>query len=275
MMIAKKPLSRPQLLAIDLDGTLIDRSLVVAEPVKEQIRAAQSAGILVAIVTGRMYAASKPFADELGLGGPIVCYQGAAIYLRESDQRIAHTPVPHQVALDLYDKAKRDNRFPLCYFDDRLYLEAINEYSKIYTDVACVEPTVVPSLGDELRRGRETTKFVVVLHREEADAYTAEMKAFAGERAYVTRSNPEFVEAVDPHVNKGTALKFVAEYLGIPMSATMAIGDAWNDIPMIEQAGFGVAMGTAPPEVREKAGAVVGDVAHFGVAEAIERFILT
>lgn len=274
-MISSKPLTRPKLLAIDLDGTLIDRSLIVAEPVRKSIAAARAAGVTVVIVTGRMYEASKPFADLLQLAGPVVCYQGAAVYLSPSGERIAHTPLRQDVALELYAKAKGDGRFPLCYFDDRLYLEAINEYAKLYLDVARVEPIVVPSLEAELRKGRETTKFVVVLHREDADAYTAEMKRFAGERAYVTRSNPEYVEAVDPRVNKGTALRFVAEYLGVPMAETMAIGDAWNDIPMIEIAGYGVAMGSAPPEVREQAQAVVGDVAHFGVAEAIERFILT
>ena len=273
-MITSKPKTRPRLLAIDLDGTLIDRSLVIEEPVKGAIAAARRIGVEVVIVTGRMYRAAKPFARELDLHGPIVCYQGAAIYLLDGDKRIGHTPLAQPVATALVEKAKRDGIHPQLYFDDELYVEAINKYTKIYTDVAQVEAIVVPSLIGELQRGRQSTKFVAVLEREDADAYTAEVKAFIGDRAYVTRSNPEFVEAVDPSVSKGTALRFVAAYLGIPLEETMAIGDAWNDVPMLALAGFGVAMGSAPPEVTVEADAVVGDAAHYGVAEAIERFVL-
>jgi Cof subfamily protein (haloacid dehalogenase superfamily) len=274
-MIEAKPGLRPKLIAIDLDGTLIDRSLAIRDPVKDAIRRAQRAGVTVTIVTGRMFQASKAFAAELDLHGPIVCYQGAAIYLLKTGERIAHVPLGGPVALALVEKCKRDGVFPQLYFDDELYVEEINRYSKTYTDIARVEPIVVPSLEAELRAGRETTKFVAVLERERADAYTESVKAFAGERAYVTRSNPEFVEAVDPHVSKGTALRFLAEYMHVPLEETMAIGDAWNDVPMISIAGIGVAMGSAPPEVTKEADAVVGDVAHCGVAEAIERFVLT
>ncbi len=273
-MIAPKPKAQPRLVAIDMDGTLIDRSLVIHDPVKSAVAAAKAAGVEVVIVTGRMYQATKPFAAQLYLDGPIVCYQGAAIYLLRTDERIAHTPLSSPVALDLIAQVKRDRVHPQLYIDDELYVEEVNKYTKMYIDVARVDPIIVPSLEDELRKGCDTTKFVAVLERERAEAYIVRLKAYAGGRAYVTRSNPEFVEAVDPHVNKGTALKFVANYLGIPLEETMAIGDAWNDVPMLSIAGYAVAMGTAPPEVTAEADAVVGDVPHYGVAEAIERFVL-
>jgi Cof subfamily protein (haloacid dehalogenase superfamily) len=274
-MIAPKPKTRPRLVAIDMDGTLVDRNLTIYEPVKAAIAKARAAGVEIVIVTGRMYQATKPFAAELGLDGPVVCYQGAATYLLKTGERIGHVPVPGEVALDLVAKAKRDDSHPQLYFDDQLYVEDVNKYTKIYTDVAKVVPIVVPSLEAELRSGRETTKFVAVVDLARAEAYTADVKAFVGDRAYVTRSNPEFVEAVDPHVSKGTALRFLCGYLGIPLEETMAIGDAWNDVPMLSIAGYAVAMGTAPADVTAEADAVVGDVAHFGVAEAIERFVLT
>ncbi len=75
-------------------------------------------------------------------------------------------------------------------------------------------------------------------------------------------------------VNKGRSLEIVARYLGIPLAQVMAIGDSWNDAPLLQAAGFGVAMGSAPAELREVADAVVTDVAHDGVAEALERYVL-
>jgi hydroxymethylpyrimidine pyrophosphatase-like HAD family hydrolase len=85
---------------------------------------------------------------------------------------------------------------------------------------------------------------------------------------------PEFVEVLDPAVDKGAALRFVAARLGVAMEDTFAIGDSWNDAPLLAAAGFAVAMGSAPPELRAIADACVADVAHDGVAEALETYVL-
>jgi hydroxymethylpyrimidine pyrophosphatase-like HAD family hydrolase len=75
-------------------------------------------------------------------------------------------------------------------------------------------------------------------------------------------------------VNKGKSLEIVARHLDVPMEQVLAVGDSWNDAPLLQAAGFGVAMGSAPAELREIADAVVADVENDGVAEALERFVL-
>jgi hydroxymethylpyrimidine pyrophosphatase-like HAD family hydrolase len=85
---------------------------------------------------------------------------------------------------------------------------------------------------------------------------------------------PEFVEILNPTVDKGDAFRYVAARLGVAMEDTVAIGDSWNDAPMLEAAGFAIAMGSAPDELRAIAREVVADVAHDGVAEAIDRYVL-
>ncbi len=265
---------KPRLIAIDLDGTLVGKNLQVSDRVRDAIARARAQGVHVSIVTGRMFAAARPFAQLLELRGPVVCYQGAAIYASASGERIAHTPVPDDLALEVVAQAKRDGVHVQCYFDDMLYLEQLNRFSKMYTDLAQVDPVVVPSLEDELRRGRESTKIVMVLDASDADAYMVATRDRLGRRGYVTRSNPDFVEVVDPRVDKGAALRFIAERDGVPLDATMAIGDSWNDVPLVQAAAFGVAMGSAPPELRAVAKAVVADVEQDGVAEAVERYVL-
>jgi hypothetical protein len=79
---------------------------------------------------------------------------------------------------------------------------------------------------------------------------------------------------LNPKVDKGVALREVAAILGVPMERVAAIGDSYNDLPLLRAAAFGIAMGSAPDGLKAEAHAVVGDVEHDGVAEAIDRYIL-
>ena len=267
------PAKPVRLLALDLDGTLISRELVISPAVRAALGRARAAGIVTTIVTGRMFVAARPYAREIEIEGPIVCYQGAAIYLAASGERIAHTPLQVDVGRRFFERADRDGARALGYLDDRLYAEADDEYVGMYTGQSKTEVHLTPSLA-ELFAGQGSTKAIVVMEAERAARYVEATREYLGDAAYVTRSNPEYVEVVNSAVHKGHSLAKVAEYYGIGLDETLAIGDSWNDVPLLETAGFGVAMGSGPPELLEKANAVVGDVHHDGVAEAIERFAL-
>jgi len=269
-----RPAVAIRLIALDLDGTLVGADLVVHDRVRRAVARAQAQGIAVAIVTGRMFAAAKPYADALGITGPIVCYQGAAIFNASDGAVLQETPLAQDVTRDVLERAATDHFHAQCYSDDRLYVDEINRFSKKYTDLAQVEPVLVHSLRETFAE-RSTLKIVLVDDAARATAYTEELRAYLGARAYVTRSHPDFVEVVDPHVDKGRALAFIAERYGVALDAVLAVGDSWNDMPLLTAAGFGVAMGSGPPELFARAKAVVADVAHDGVAEAIERYALS
>ena len=265
--------SRIRLVALDLDGTLIGEDLVLRPRVREAVASAQAAGVAVTIVTGRMFAAARPFARELAVAGPIVCYQGAAIFDASDGSVLRETTVQPDVTRDTLQWAHDQGVHVQCYADDVLYVEQINEFSKRYTALARVEPVVVPSLRAAFAQ-RPTIKIVLVDDPERSEGHLVALRALLGERAYLTRSHVDFVEVVDPAVNKGEALAFVARRHGVSLDETLAIGDAWNDVPLLDAAAVGVAMGSAPPELREHADHVVADVAHDGVAEALERYVL-
>lgn len=262
-----------KMIALDLDGTVIGDNLIVSDRVLTAVETAQARGIAVTIVTGRMFAAARPFAKTLGITGPIVCYQGAAIFDMASGAMRAETPLPADVTHDVLIRARSDDFTAQCYADDQVYVEALNSFTQKYADLSRIEPIVVPSLLDAFAT-RSTLKIVLVSDAERATAYTATLRAALGPRAYVTRSHIDFVEVLDPSVDKGRALRAVAQTYGIDLKAVMAVGDSWNDVPLLDSAGFAVAMGSAPPELRARADAIVADVAHDGVAEAIERFVL-
>jgi len=236
-----------RLVALDLDGTLVGDDLVVRPRVRAAIAAAQRQGVAVTIVTGRMFAAAKPYAVELGISGPIVCYQGAAIFEVASGATLRQVTVQPDVTRTVLDWAHEHGVHAQCYADDVLYVEAINRFSKRYTDLARVEPHVVPSLREAFAQ-RPTIKIVLVDDPGPSQRHLDALRALLGERAYLTRSHVDFVEVIDPDVNKGEALGFVAERYGVGLDATLAVGDAWNDVPLLEAAAIGVAMGSGPPE---------------------------
>jgi Cof subfamily protein (haloacid dehalogenase superfamily) len=262
-----------RLVAFDVDGTLVGRNLSISNGVRAAVERMKAAGVAGCLVTGRMYRATLPFARELGFHAPIVCYQGAAIIDPETDAVLDHRALENDVVRELASLAERDRMHLQLYRNDEYYCEARNRFSELYASLAQIEPVVVPSLREAFAYS-PATKGVVVADAPEAEAYAVKLRDALAERAYVTRSLPEFVEVLDPKVDKGAALRFVAERLGVPMEQTAAIGDSWNDAPLLRAAGIGIAMGSSPPELREDADAVVADLEHDGVAEAIDRFVL-
>jgi Cof subfamily protein (haloacid dehalogenase superfamily) len=266
--------TRIRLVALDLDGTLVGADLAISARVRETIAKARTRGTEITIVTGRMFAATKPFAQTLGIAGPVVCYQGAAVFEAATATVLRETPVHQDVTRRVLAWAEEYHVHAQCYAGDQLYMQEVNRFSKRYTDLAKVEPTLVPSMRLAFA-DQPSTKIVLVDDPGPSEQHLADLKALLGDRAYLTRSHVDFVEVLAPEVNKGEALAFVAQRYGVTLAETLAIGDAWNDVPLITAAGIGVAMGSGPPELFAKADAVVGDVAHDGVAEAIERYVLT
>jgi Cof subfamily protein (haloacid dehalogenase superfamily) len=262
-----------RLVAFDLDGTLVGRDLVIRPRVREAIARMRKAGIQGCIVTGRMYRAAVGYARELEFETPLICYQGAAIVDPTTDDVLRDTPLDPDTVAQVLTVASDAHVHLQLYRNDLYYAEQENRFSDLYASLAGVEPVVVPSLREAFAFS-PATKAVAIDDPPRA----AEMAALFTQRldshAYVTRSCPEFVEILNPRVDKGEALRFVAAKLGVAMEDVVAIGDSWNDAPLLEAAGFGIAMGSAPGELQKVAKAVVGDVEADGVAEAIERYVL-
>jgi Cof subfamily protein (haloacid dehalogenase superfamily) len=262
-----------KLVAFDLDGTLIGRDLVVRPRVREAIAAMRGAGVAGCIVTGRMYCASVGFARDLGFDAPVVCYQGAAIVEPRDDVMLQETPLDAAAVARVIVLAKAMNVHLQLYRDDAYYCERENRFSQLYAGLSGVQPIVVPSLATAFA-GSTATKAVAIDEPVRAAGLMDSFSRELADAAYVTRSYPEFIEILNPTVDKGRALRFVAERIGVDLADVTAIGDSWNDAPLLQAAGFGIAMGAAPPELRRVADAVVGDVGEDGVAEAIERYVL-
>lgn len=264
---------KPRLLAIDLDGTLVGRDLIIRPRVREAITAARAAGVAGCIVTGRMFRAALPYARELEFEQPIICYQGAAIVDPSTDEVLQHLALENALVLEISAQVLKDGMHLQLYANDQFYVQAENQFSKLYAQLSAVRPIHVPSLLEKFRFS-DATKAVVIDDPQRAEVYAQRLQSLFGSRAYITRSYPEFVEILNRKVDKGEGLKFVIDQMGIDRSRVVAIGDSWNDAPLLKAAGFGIAMASAPPELLAIADAVVPDVAHDGVADAIENYVL-
>ncbi len=265
-------MSRYRLVAFDLDGTLVGKSLEIRPRVLQAIADMRERGIRGCVVTGRMYRAALPFVRAMRFTAPVICYQGAAVIDCETDEVLQDVPLPNPEALAVEAYARDAGLHVQLYANDRYYCESLNPYVELYAKISGVEPVIVPSL----RRQFETwgaTKACIIADPEVILEHLSRVQTLLGDRAYVTRSIAYFLEVMNARVNKGRSLQVVADHLNIPMEDVMAIGDSWNDAPLLEAAGFGVAMGSAPDELRTVADAVVSDVENDGVAEALERYV--
>lgn len=268
-----------ELLVLDIDGTIAGENNAVREPVLRAIAAARARGIRVAIATGRMFCSARRFAEAVGADLPIISYNGAWIKDPQTNRVHWHRPVARTLAAELLDyfeqpqwRATVSVHF---YIDDKLYVRELSTDSRRYSERSGIEAIAVGDLRTTL--DTEPTKILALsASAAEIARVTAGLRdRYGPEQLYCTRSVATFIEACDPLVNKGAAVRFLAEdMLGLAAENVMAIGDNFNDLEMLRYAGLGVAMGSAPTEVKAAAGWVAPDVDADGVAAAIVRFLL-
>ena len=268
---------RPSALVLDLDGTVVDDQLRIHPRVTAAVRAA-SRQVPVILATGRMYRSARPWALELGVVHPLVCYQGALI--KSVGDSIASGEVVFERGLDpeaavlAIELARSRGWHRQAYQDDQLLCEEDRPEARIYSRIAQVDIHLVDDLAE--LAGRGTTKLVFVSGDPEVvdTCFDTMTRNLAG-RARVTRSTAEFVEMVDPRVNKAAAVGMVCEGLGVRLADAVAIGDAPNDIEMLFGAGCGVAVRAARDEVLAVADATCAPPEQGGVADVLEHFGLT
>src|SRR5256886_5578724 len=237
------------------------------------VKAATAAGVIVVLATGRMFKSSLRYAEPLGLTGPIINYQGAVVREIASGEvwYRCELTVPMQQRVLVF--AEPRDWHVNAYVDERVYTARARPEADLYARVAMVPYEVVGPLSKWIRQ--EATKMVLVdLDPINVPARMAELTAWMGDVARVTRSLDWFVEVVNPQVSKARALAIVADRLGVAQAEVCAIGDNLNDEDMLRWAGFGVALGHAPEALKAVAKHVTGTIGEAGLAPGIERFVI-
>ncbi len=273
----------PHLLAIDLDGTLLDANGKPHERDVRAVRAAMAEGISVSIVTGRLYSGTRASAAALGLRGAVGCADGSHVVQTRDHLTLLHRGIGGADALALRDTMANAGAATFVFAEDAIGHDAsgapyIGYVSTWSNDVRLATDVFEHNLWHT--EGGITA--VVALGERAALALAARRLA---------RDLPDTVAVAlfplrrGPHVGtwaimvraaggtKGTAVRWIAEHEGIPMENTVCVGDWINDVPMFEVAGRSFAMGQAPDEVKGKATDVLAETPAEGggVASAIAK----
>lgn len=261
-----------KLVVTDLDGTLLDRSHVVSADNISAVRAAVRAGVTVTIATGRMYASALPYARELGVDVPIITYNGAMIKSVAGEVLFERCIEPAVVG-EIFDFCREKGWYIQAYCGDQLYFADRCAKAKSYERLAGIQG-IAAGKGLYDLRGDIPKMLIITSGSDESDAYIEQMKERFGKRIFATKSNPDYIEIVDPNVNKAVALQILMDKLGVQRDEVMAIGDSNNDVPMLKHAGLSVAMDNASDSVKALCDFVTDDCARSGVAAAIEKYVL-
>ena len=272
MSATRRPSPGPfKLLAIDVDGTLVDGSLEITPANLAALRRAMDAGIKVVLATGRMFRSAMRYVDEIGTPSPVICYQGAVIRNPDGGLVKEWALSPEAAALAVRISRELDLHVNL-YQDDDFYVEKLGWGAERYAAVAQVKPRVVPDLLEIAARG--STKVVYVDHHDRLVELEAAVREAFEPASRCTFSMPEFLEVVDAGVSKAAALAVVCEGFGIQAHEVVAAGDAQNDRELFSYSGLAVAPRSADPELLAVADAVVAPPGEDGIAELVNRYLL-
>ena len=270
-------------LLIDLDGTLLDGEDNIHPRNLAALTAARERGVQVMVVTGRSRVTAQPVLDELGLGTTAVLFNGAAVYCPVQD-RLTEERVLSERALGLL----------LAHAEETGDLTVLMTATRkvVRADIGADDRRALDGLagvefaaeGDP--RPEHVIRVTFLSSRHSSSALlAAEVEAAAGVPLYLThfplsvlpRHRESDYQAVDVHApcrGKAEALRLLRDQHGIPPERVVAVGDATNDIPMIEGAGLGVAMGSGMRELIDVADRVIGHHDTSAIGELVEELFL-
>lgn len=288
-----------KLVAIDLDGTLLNSYGEISQRNKDAIQKSIEKGTEVIIASGRPISSAKSYANESGANNFMVCGNGSVLYDVKNDKIIYDKFIDRQKALEIIKICEDNSIFFNIYTETLTISKAINYNISFYNN----ENKKVPDdkktnikIVDNIYKYVEENPEVQVLKitvcdeskiifdaiirklREVKNVDVLDLQHMA--KKYIQFGTEEkkveyyYTEITSKGVDKWGTVKKLADMLEINQSEIIAIGDNMNDKEMIENAGLGIMMGNSAPYMKEFADVVVSDNNNDGVAEALEKYII-
>jgi len=266
-----------KLIAIDMDGTLLNPQHEITPAVKAAIGRARDKGVSIVLATGRPFVGVERYLTELDLHQPgqyCISNNGALAHRADSGEVVAEKTLSFDDYLYLEQLARELGVHFQAF--DKSFLYTPNKDISEYTihEASLTGIPVRYRAVDEMDPATRFPKIMMIDKPALLDKAISGLPANMRDSYTVLKSAPYFLEILNPLVNKGYGVKMLAEKLGLQQSEVMAIGDQENDLAMIEYAGTGVAMGNAIKSVKKIAQFVTKSNREDGVAHVIEELVL-
>ncbi|MCT1803541.1 Cof-type HAD-IIB family hydrolase [Kocuria carniphila] len=261
-----------QLVAFDMDGTLVDSTKDLQPGTRRAFEAMRAAGTRIMLASGRPIPGLKGLASKLNLGQDLVLagMNGSIVVDQATNREITRHPMPLNIARALIAVAKRHDVLVMIPHDDELLVEDPSDTHAQHE--ATSNKLSIRHVDDLTELDVKPTKVLLVGERDITDPLLDELNRTYGDQVELAYSSPLYLEATAAGIHKGSAITDYCEAEGIPLSRVMAFGDNGNDIGMLRTAGLGVAMGNGIPEAKAAADLVTTSHDDEGIARVLSRY---
>lgn len=263
-----------KMLVLDLDDTLLRDDYTISARNKKLLTQAQQKGVKVVLASGRPTPSMQQYAEELELAhfdSYMISFNGAVVTSLKNNEVLFEKSLTRTEIHSLHDFSVENKVHIITYSDKGVISETDSKYIDIEVNLTGIPHHKVPCFKTEVN-----SSAVKCLLLEDPDYLKQVETKLKAERTdlSVARSKPFFLEVMPHGIDKAASIHFLAQKLGIKQSEVIAVGNAGNDLTMVQYAGLGVWVDNVAPELRHEADVVVASNNNDGVAEVVERFIL-
>ncbi|MCS4264320.1 pyridoxal phosphatase [Serratia sp. BIGb0163] len=269
-----------RVIALDLDGTLLDNQKRILPQSLAALAQARAAGVKVVVVTGRHHVAIHPFYQALEIDTPAICCNGTYLYDFQQKKVLAADPLEKAQAKLVLQMLKQSDIHGLMYVDDAmLYQEPSGHITRSLAWAETLPPAQRPTLlqVNSLVQAADEAQSIWKFATSHADIPALRRFAEMVEKELGLACEWSWLDQVDIAKggnSKGKRLQQWVESQGLSMSQVVAFGDNYNDLSMLEAVGLGVAMGNADDAIKQRADLVIADHLQPGIAEVIHTRVL-
>ncbi|MCH8206662.1 MAG: HAD family phosphatase [Chloroflexi bacterium] len=260
-----------RLVALDIDGTIRSPEYPLSDRTRKTLSLVMDAGAYVTIATGRMFRSAVEATKDLDLRSPIASFQGAHVADPATGEVLWHRPLEPSMAREALDAVAPWGLDVMAYHSDQVYIREMTPGLKAYGERNRVIVNAVGDLSALAEKG--LTRLVVEGGEDEIERLERSLKERFDSTLYVTRSLPRFCEILHPEGGKDKALGWLCDYLGVGQEDTIAFGNGYNDVQMLQWAALGVAVAGAVPQVIEVADRTAPPIEEDGVAHVLEQLL--
>ncbi len=264
-----------KLICTDIDGTLLDPNHQISARTREALRHARRRGIIVALVSGRIAGSLTLIQQELGITGPLGCFNGSLVLDEEGKELEAH-PISKEQCTNILSYLAQTELEYFVFTNESWYMNEKNAWYDVEVTASHTQGRIATlnSLCDSLSEGERPFK-VLAMHNDSQYMREQEkqLQKRIGSSLNIFSSSPRYIEILARGVDKGHAVRSLCEFYGVNPGSVMAVGDYCNDIGMFRAVGYAVAMGNAPQAVQAHAHACTASNSEDGLALAIEAVL--